>query len=123
MLKIIDWLILTCFCGLIYWLSNQSSLPDIQVVEWQDKVHHMTAYGVMSVCAWRAFRHHIQSPRLLALAAAFFCSLYGISDEFHQSFVPGRSVEVADWLADTSGAVLAQLALFRLHRRNNPLPS
>jgi VanZ family protein len=120
MLKIFDWLILTCFCGLIYWLSDQTTLPDIQVVEWQDKVHHMTAYAVMGICAWRAFRHHIRQPLALAAAAAAFCSLYGISDEFHQSFTPGRSVEAADWMADTVGAVLAQLMLYRFYRRNTP---
>ena len=34
-------------------------------------------------------------------------SLFGITDEWHQSFTPGRAVEFADWVADTSGAVLA----------------
>lgn len=42
-----------------------------------------------------------------------FCSLYGISDEWHQSFVVGRSSDVLDWLADTSGAVLASFLLMR----------
>ncbi|MCX6954305.1 MAG: VanZ family protein [Verrucomicrobia bacterium] len=41
------------------------------------------------------------------LWAVLAASAYGVSDEFHQSFVPGRSVEVADWMADTLGAALA----------------
>ena len=41
---------------------------------------------------------------------------YGISDEFHQSFVPGRTPDVLDWLADTSGALLAALLLAWLSR-------
>jgi VanZ family protein len=34
-------------------------------------------------------------------------SAYGASDEWHQSFVPGRSTDVRDWIADTIGAALA----------------
>ncbi len=40
-------------------------------------------------------------------SAIFIASLYGITDEFHQSFTPGRSVELVDWLMDTCGATLA----------------
>ena len=39
-------------------------------------------------------------------------SLYGASDEWHQYFVPGRSCEFGDWIADTAGGALA-IALYR----------
>jgi VanZ family protein len=45
--------------------------------------------------------------RSAAWIAVAVASIYGVSDEFHQSFTPGRSVEIADWLADTCGAALA----------------
>jgi VanZ family protein len=52
---------------------------------------------------------------LLALALG---SLYGVSDEIHQSFVRGRQADPLDWVADTLG-VLAGIALFHFlaHRR------
>jgi len=37
--------------------------------------------------------------------------LYGVLDEWHQSFVPGRVVSVADWAADIIGVVLGYFAL------------
>ena len=40
-----------------------------------------------------------------------FVAMYGLSDEIHQVFVPNRSFEVADILADTMGAVMAQCFL------------
>jgi VanZ family protein len=46
-------------------------------------------------------------------------SLYGISDEFHQSFVSGRSVDSTDWIADTVGAVLAVTGVKFLTRDKN----
>jgi VanZ family protein len=113
-MKIIDLLILTFFCAFIYWLSDQSSLPDIQVFEWQDKIHHMGAYFIMAVCAWRAFRHFIDRHLFLAVISVIFCSLYGISDEIHQYFVPGRSSDIWDWVADTLGAILSVTMITKL---------
>jgi len=61
----------------------------------------------MGVLAWRFFRHLISQKRVLILVTIAFCSLYGITDEFHQSLVPGRSPDMLDWLADTLGATIA----------------
>ncbi|WP_138120885.1 VanZ family protein [Bathymodiolus heckerae thiotrophic gill symbiont] len=41
-----------------------------------------------------------------ALSSLVFCSVYGMLDEWHQSFVPGRMSDINDWLADTVGAML-----------------
>ncbi len=40
-------------------------------------------------------------------------SLFGLSDEFHQAYTPGRAVEFADWVADTLGAVVAVFAYWK----------
>ena len=48
-------------------------------------------------------------------------ALYAVTDEFHQSFVPGRYPDVRDVLVDTAGALVAVLLLrWRLARRNPP---
>jgi VanZ family protein len=39
--------------------------------------------------------------------AVLIVSLFGMTDEWHQSFTPGRAVEIADWVADTLGAITA----------------
>lgn len=63
-----------------------------------DKVVHAGVYavlgGLLRVATGR-------TGAAVTLAAA-----YGASDEFHQSFVPGRDADVLDWLADVAGAVL-----------------
>lgn len=66
-----------------------------------DKVAHFSIFGLLATLIARCpgvrrFRY-----------AILIVSLFGISDEFRQSFTPGRSVEFADWMADTLGAATA----------------
>jgi len=94
----------------------------------QDKIYHAVAYFIMGLVAWRSFKHLTDSPIILALLSIAFCSLYhqgwcvcrkpvgnwrgvGVSDEWHQSFVEGRFSDIADWIADSSGAGLAILLM------------
>ena len=65
-------------------------------------------YGLLATLTLRGLGSRRWAP-WLAIAAV---SLFGVSDEWHQSFVPGRSCEVADWVADTLGAALA-VSLYR----------
>lgn len=116
MVKILDFLGLLLYCGLIYWLSDQSSLPTPKWFEHQDKLHHFSAYLVMSVLAWRSMRHLVKSPIILALVSVIFCSLYGVSDEWHQSFVDGRSSDIFDWVADTCGAIVGVFLVYNLRK-------
>jgi VanZ family protein len=107
MIKILDFTLLIFYCLFIYWLSDQPHLPVPALFPVQDKVLHAGAYFIMEIFAWRSFKHLFNQPISLALASAVFCSLYGMSDEWHQSFIGGRFSDTADWLADTSGAGLA----------------
>jgi VanZ family protein len=114
MLKYFDALALLFYCSVIFWLSHQPSLPLPMLFEYQDKLHHFTAYFIMGLLAWRNFRHFVKLPYLLAIISIVFCSLYGVSDEWHQSFVEGRTSDSMDWLADTVGATVAIFLLTRL---------
>jgi VanZ family protein len=71
-----------------------------------DKAAHFLVFGLIATSVAR-----IGFIRRLgwrgAVVAAVAVSLYGALDEFRQSLTPGRSVEFADWTADTAGAFLA----------------
>ncbi|MGR9054084.1 MAG: VanZ family protein [Gammaproteobacteria bacterium] len=108
MLKISDAIALVLYCLFIYLLSDQPSLPVPMMFPHQDKIYHAAAYFIMGVLAIRTFSHSYANHWSIALA---FCSFYGITDEWHQSFVAGRSSELADWLADCSGSCLSALWL------------
>jgi VanZ family protein len=109
MIKILDFTLLLLYCLFIYWLSDQSSLkpPFDFGFDFQDKLYHAGAYFIMGLLTWRSFKPWFSSPVLLALLSIAFCSIYGLSDEWHQSFVAGRDSDIVDWVADSSGAVLA----------------
>lgn len=63
----------------------------------------------MAILTWRFFKDFISNPLVLSLVSISYCSLYGVSDEWHQSFVVGRQADIYDWLADTLGASIALL--------------
>ncbi|EAU55950.1 VanZ family protein [Mariprofundus ferrooxydans] len=104
-------LCLVLYCLLIYALSAQSHLPVPLAFSGQDKLIHAAAYAGMSCLFW----HSWPGSRMLyrTAGAVLFCSLYGISDEWHQSFVAGRDASVFDWLADTAGAILLVSLLYK----------
>lgn len=115
--KLRDFIVLTLYCGLIYWLSDQEKLPMPMLLSFQDKIHHAGAYFIMSLLAWRYFRHWLKQPITLLFITIGFCSFYGATDEWHQSFVIGRTPDILDWLADTLGAVFAMWGLYQLRLR------
>ena len=120
MLKIFDILALLSYCAIIFWLSHQPSLPLPMLFEYQDKLHHFTAYFLMGILASRTIRHFVKPPLNLAVVSIVFCSLYGISDEWHQSFVEGRTSDSLDWVADTVGATAAMILLTRFYPYQTP---
>lgn len=96
--------------GIIFFLSGQPGdsldLPDIPDL---DKVLHVLAYGVLAITTLFTVPEdkYRSKPFRVSLLVVLFCLLYGISDEFHQSFVPNRMPSVLDLVADTTGAVVA----------------
>ena len=95
--------------GTIFLLSQQTgdrlSLPALPGL---DKLAHMAAYGLLAATVLFAMgdRQTSTRPHLVIVLTVLFCLLYGISDEFHQSFIPGRTASVYDLIADGGGAAL-----------------
>lgn len=75
-----------------------------------DKVIHALVYGGLSATVWMALRRSAPCAATgrLAVLAALIATAYGVSDEIHQAFVPGREMDGWDLAADGIGAGLAQ---------------
>ncbi len=108
------------------YLSSQSTLPELPlsgVLPDFDKLEHIGYFFLTGLLGIRAARFgELWSRRRTALSLLPAALAWGVLDEFHQSFVPGRSVEALDVMADVTGVLLAILVaepiwkLFRLDR-------
>lgn len=96
----------------IFTLSAMSAPP--QPVQVSDKTEHFVGYGVLGAVTLRATAGGTLSGLTGGAAAAAWtiATLYGASDEFHQGFVPGRTPDRYDLLADATGAAGAIGALW-----------
>lgn len=73
-----------------------------------DKFVHGGVYAVLGACfcLWFANARWEKRSALMAFCAALLCLAFGVLDEFHQSFVPGRSVSAGDVCADFVGGLV-----------------
>ena len=102
----------------IYIESGQALKVDLSSFPYQDKLMHALAYGVLATCMLFTFKPYSKGftgrQQLIAIVLA---SLYGISDEWHQSFIPERTADIGDIVADAIGAFIAVNIVGRLSRR------
>jgi VanZ family protein len=108
---------------LIWILSSISALPVTKVFFGLDKVLHFGAYAAIAAAGGLRFsaeswaKHPLRNF-LLCVAVA---SAYGVVDEYHQSFVPGRDSDIWDWVADTLGGMAGAAAIMLFMRILKPV--
>jgi VanZ family protein len=107
------WTPVALYAALIFFLSSLSD-TDIYVpalsIPHADKVLHALLYGPLAILTYRAFRY--ASGTWSAMHAVFLAvaasTAYGMTDEFHQAFIPMREANVwdlfADWMGSLAGA-------------------
>ena len=113
------WLPVAGYVALIFFLSSQPGLTVPGEFKLRDKIAHCLEYGGLSFLVFRAVRDTWPSApaaRRLLLAALSVAAL-GAVDERFQASVPGRDSSVYDWMADATGATLAQVIGWALSRR------
>lgn len=105
-----SWLLTGAAMAALYWASDRV-LGTGAARAVSDKVLHAGAYAVLAACWLAALRASwpAVAPVPLAWLAACAASLYGATDEWHQSFVVGRTADVWDWVADSAGAAAVAL--------------
>ena len=115
--RLLLWAPVALYMTVIFWLSSISSPPDLPSGV-SDKGAHALLYSGLGALLVRAHAGGWRPPVTLRIAAAAIAvaTLYGISDEVHQYFVPPRQAEVRDLLADAIGASLAAGALYARSR-------
>ncbi len=115
--RILAWLPAVGWAGLIFFLSHQpqSAYDRLGLTgELLSVAGHLVVYAGLMATLVLAIRRGsgLAGDRVFALAF-LLAALYGLTDEFHQSFVPGRKATLIDWAIDLVGAGLVWLALQR----------
>ncbi|ALS21516.1 MULTISPECIES: VanZ family protein [Paenibacillus] len=116
----IRWLPSLLWMAVIFYLSSRTGedvggwldivrrfVPMMEGFDWG----HFAAYFILAwtyLWAWRPKRLSLG----VKLAVILLCVLYGVTDEYHQSFVPGRTPDLKDIRNDAIGAALAMLLLY-----------
>ena len=106
--------------ALIFVISSfELEVPGIRHFPLRDKGIHLLEYTVLGwLCAAASSRTWPSASVWRTVAFAVFISaLWGLSDEIHQAFVPGRSSEVADVIADLFGSMAGAAASLLLSNR------
>ena len=107
--------------ALIFILSSRSTLVEFESGTSEklfNKSAHVIVYALLAWLWWRALTAQRQITWPILFTALTLTILYGISDEYHQSFVPGRHSQLSDVLFDASGA-LGMILLIRCYFGRN----
>jgi VanZ family protein len=102
---------------LIFWLSSRSTLVAIEDDSAEKLVYssaHLLTYAILAWLWWRTLSPQRQIDETRLWLALGLTILYGVSDEIHQSFVPGRAAQLADLLFDAAGAGMMIWLIWRV---------
>lgn len=107
------WLPVFLWAALIFFLSSiaQVKASEFLVLDFIfKKTAHLTEYAILYLLIFRATKKNLIFSLILTLA-------YALSDEIHQSFVPGRTAAWYDFGLDLSGASIAAYILWKIQSR------
>jgi VanZ family protein len=81
------------------------------------KITHITVFALLAIL----FLKSVETPRFRYTLSWLFTSIYAISDEWHQSFVPGREASYKDVLLDSLSAAVVLSFIYFMKKRKKPV--
>jgi VanZ family protein len=108
------WLPLIGYCLAIYIQSDHPSPERLPTFAFSDKILHFAAYGLLGALFFRAYTTTPLKDRgnRLILSSIGSATLYGISDELHQYFVPFRQADILDAIANAIGSICGVIIFY-----------
>lgn len=105
--RVVNWFALLA----IYWLALLAAThvpwQAARRIEHADKVGHFVAYAILAALLYAAGRMALRSRVALVAAVFMLIAAYATLDEWLQTFVPRRTADLYDWIADLAGASFA----------------
>lgn len=106
--------------ALIFYMSSNPVPPPAREVPifYDIKLIHIIEYGILSALYFYAIDKTSKIPLIWKMIYAVMLTLiYGLTDEFHQIFVPGRSARIADVAANVIGAIITQAGIWGIKKK------
>ena len=94
------------------------SAPQIRIIA-VDKIAHFLEYAIFAFLTFRSVSNINVRMRLqwIVLLSALFLSIFALLDEFYQHYVPGRHMDLLDFVTDVGGALVVLALLGRRYRK------
>ena len=124
--KLKKWLILIVWMFIIFIFSNQPHsgsvthdmveqiLPNIKfdslinIINFTiRKLAHLSEYFILTLLTISLSKEYIKKEKIILLISLIFCFIFALTDEYHQSLVPGRTSVFTDVIIDTIGGILS----------------
>jgi VanZ family protein len=103
------------WAGLIFYLSHLPGASIPPLIFGMDKVVHAMVFGILGFFVMGAMKAMESDKRVFQpWLAVVLVIAYGVLDEFHQHFVPGRTPDILDVMADTVGGMLGVWISYRV---------
>lgn len=134
--KLIKWIMLIIWMLVIFLFSSQPHsgettksiikqiMPNIKTNSLLDMINfivrksaHITEYFILTLLTISLLKEYTKKQNVILVSSLIFCFIYALTDEFHQSFIPGRSSLFRDVLIDTSGSVLSLVSYYLYQKK------
>ncbi|MFH1709611.1 MAG: VanZ family protein [bacterium] len=115
------WIPAILYMALLFYLSSRPAPAELDLIPVIAKLKlvHIIEYGILYFLLWYAITKTTAYSKIEVFILALFATiLYGLTDEFHQIFVAGRSAKLIDIVANGVGGVLAGLGI-KLRNQSN----
>lgn len=97
--------------ALVIFSFSSVTTPKVSQIHWEDfivkKTAHVVEYAIFTTLLYRALAKSGVAKKWSLILAIFGAFLYGATDEFHQTYTPGREPRLRDTFIDTFGGLVA----------------
>ena len=106
------------WAGFIYYLSSQPGMDFQPLFTLQDKLLHALLFGMLGFLGVGAMKVPVHGYKIRQVwGIVVLVTLYGILDELHQQFVPGRTVDIYDVIANMAGGMAGAWIMYLLSKK------
>lgn len=110
----LKWIPSIVVMAIIYYLSSKEMVSGPSV---PDYVVHFVLFGILAAAYHYALSRNYDPGSRIIIIVFIMTSIYGLTDEFHQSFVPGRQTSLKDWLVDSFAGITIPAILYYWNRK------